>query len=161
MLETGGSKSGLFKAGFTLIEVMIAVTILAIGMVGVIRGYAAMVNALEVGDYSIETVCLLKERMFEAEREAIEEEYPFPAINTGKIDGEYGEYRWKTVIKLEDSSYDEDLAALEEGTSSGGNELVMYLNEVRVTVSNEGVTPPRRFTLVSYVDGYGYETQDE
>jgi prepilin-type N-terminal cleavage/methylation domain-containing protein len=146
--------SGIGKKAFTLVEVMIAATILAVGMIGVIRAYAAMVNTLEAADYSIESVCILKERMFEAQKKAIEEKMLYPSA--GKIEGEYGDFEWDSQASLVDSSLEEEEEAeAGEAEEKSKKSVVMYLNKVKVTVSTEDVKPPRRLSLAGYVETYG------
>lgn len=144
--------SGTGNRAFTLLEVMVAVVILATGMIGIIRAYAIMIDALEAADYSAESVCILKEKMFEAKKEAVEEGNLLTGEKEGNIKGEYGDFAWKTVVTESDSS----LEAAGQGESGEGEEkdLIMYLKEVKVRVSTEEAKPVRNFTLVGYVEGY-------
>jgi prepilin-type N-terminal cleavage/methylation domain-containing protein len=141
------------SAGFTLIEVMITVTILAVGLIGVNRAYVSIVNALEVADYTIEMVSLLGERMFEVERRAIEEDNLLPGARNGRFTGEYVDFKWKEEIGEVDSSLEEDEET--EESEDAAKDLIMYLKKAKITVSNENVTPVRKFTLVGYTEGYG------
>lgn len=142
--------------GFTLIEVMIAVTILAFGLVGIARSYVAMINALEAAEYSLEAVCLLKERMFCARVKAIEEKNLYPGVEKGKFAGEYDDFSWQADVRVEDSSLEEP--EYEEGTvTATRKEIIMYLNEVMVTVSSFRARRLRSYGLVAYVEGYEEE----
>jgi len=131
------------KRAFTFVEVMIAVTILAVAMVVVIRGYASMINTLEASDYSIESVSLLKEKMFEVREEALKEGNLTPGTKNGK------------AVRLIASSLhvDEEIEESED-SKEGDKEFIMYLNEVNITVSDEKSKPVRRYSLITYVEGY-------
>ena len=122
--ETGSNK------GFTLVEVLLAVSILSIGIVGVLRGYATSINALGIAQESANAVCLLKEKMLEIEQIALEQK----GIETGRSSGEFKDdgqegYSWTLESKP---------AAIAD------------LNEVIITVSHK--ESPRKFSLVTYVE---------
>ena len=51
----------------TLVEVLLAVSILAFGIAGVVRGYASSITTLETGQYNIDAVNLLKKKMAEVQ----------------------------------------------------------------------------------------------
>ena len=123
MLRIGNSR------GFTLVEVMLAVTILAIGIIGVLRGYATSVNALGVGQENIDAVCMLKEKMLEIEQIALEEEGISPGTSSGEFEGRFEGFEWEWEVKP--SSEDD-------------------LSEVTLVVSRKG--SPRKFTLVTYME---------
>lgn len=115
--------------GFTLIEVMLAVSILAIGIIGVLRAYSTAVNALGVGQENIDAVCLLKEKMSEIERLVLEGEGISPGTSSGRFEGELESFEWESVVK---------------------QSSVEDLNEVVITVSNKA--KPRKFSLVTYAE---------
>ncbi|MCQ9207359.1 MAG: prepilin-type N-terminal cleavage/methylation domain-containing protein [Omnitrophica bacterium] len=142
--------------GFTLIEVMIAVAILAFGIVGITRSYVVMINTLEAAEYSLEAVCLLKERMFYARAKAIEEKNLYPGVEKGKFTGEYDDFSWQTAVRMVDSSLEEP--EYKEGVvTTTKKEIIMYLNEVKVTVSSFRARRLRSYGLVAYVEGYEEE----
>jgi prepilin-type N-terminal cleavage/methylation domain-containing protein len=58
--------------GFTLIEVLMAISLLAVGMVGVLRAYSTSVNAMEIAQYNIDASCLLKAVMGNIEEKSID-----------------------------------------------------------------------------------------
>ena len=117
------------KRGFTLIEIMLAITILTIGIIGVLRAYIISVNTLEAGQNSIDAVCLLKEKMAEIEQVVMEEGGISPGTSSGKFEDEFEGFRWELEVK--------------PGP-------IKSLNEVALVVSH--VNQPRKFSLVTYAE---------
>ena len=117
------------KKGFTLIELMLAITILSVGMVGVLRAYSVSVSALEAGQESIEAVYLLKEKMAQVEKDASEEGGIPPGRWDGEFDNEFEEFTWELTVR--------------PGPTRG-------LNESILTVSRKENS--KRFSLVTYVE---------
>jgi prepilin-type N-terminal cleavage/methylation domain-containing protein len=111
------------EKGFTLIEVMAAVVILAIGIVGVLQAYAGSITTLEVGQFNINAVSLLKEKMADIERILLEEEEP-PRSGSGSTDDFFWEWNMAST-GIED------------------------LNELTLTVSHK--VNPRTFEINTYV----------
>lgn len=138
--------SGLYaREGFTLIEVLLTVSILAIGLTGVLRSYAAAVNVLGVSQENVDAVSLLKQKMAEIEQTALEEEGIQSGMSAkGEFQEAFSEFQWEW----------ETQPASMEG-----------LNEVALTVYRKdhpafgearpapyGTGRPRRFSLVTYVE---------
>ena len=121
--------SGISDKGFTLIEVMLAVSILAIGIIGVLRAYATSVDALEVGQENIDAVCLLKEKMSEVEQDALKQKGVSLGRSTGEFEGNFANYKWELDIKPS---------------------TVDSLNEVKLIVFHKENT--RKFTLWTYME---------
>lgn len=111
------------KKGFTLIEVMTAVVILAIGIVGVLQAYAGSIATLEVGQFNINAVNLLKQKMSDIEQIILEQEEP-PKSDSGTD----GDFLWKWDI-------------MSTGTEG--------LNALTLSVSH--LYNPRTFELNTYV----------
>ena len=111
------------KEGMTLIEVMAAVAILAIGIVGVLQAYAGSISTLEVGQFNIDAVILLKQKMVDIEQTILEQEQP-PRSGSGAVD----DFLWEWNI-----------------ASTGTEEL----NKLTLTVSH--AYNPRTFILHTYV----------
>ena len=147
--------------GFTLIEVMLTVTILAVGIIGVIRAYAAMVNTLEAADSSIGAVCLLKDRIFEIEKRALEEVNLSSGGGSGEFKGGYGAFKWNAEVTTVDSSLETEEESVEEAEEETEEGPIMYLHEVKITVSDEEIDPVRRLSLSGYVEGYAERETSE
>jgi len=137
------SGTGSNKSGFTLIEVMLAVAILAIGIVGVMRAYTSALEGLKAAECSIEEACLLKDRMAEVEEKAIEAEGVLAGSESGVFANEYADYRWE-----------EDITAAQFDIEDLKESLQGFLSEVKVTVTNDRITPTRRFSVVTYMESY-------
>jgi len=133
--------SRISDKGFTLIEVLLTITILAVGIIGVLRAYATSVNALEVAQCSLDAVYLLKEKMADIDQYIIENSGIPTGVTKGEFEGKYDKFKWESEI----SRLDLDIEDLKE-------ELKDYLNELKITVVNEHVKPVRRLTLVTYVE---------
>ena len=82
------------KQGLTLVEVLLAVVVLSVGMVGVLRAYAASIGALEITRETVNTVELLKEKMAEIEQGMIEQGGISAGSASGQFAGESEEYSW-------------------------------------------------------------------
>lgn len=57
--------------GFTLIEVLLAVVILGLGIVGIMRSYAIAARALSISGAKVESLCLAKEAFARLEQPAL------------------------------------------------------------------------------------------
>ena len=126
--------SALLRAGspqkaFTLVEIMLTITILTVGIIGILRAYATSVNALEVSRDTVDAVCLLKEKMAEIEQAAIDEGGNSPGFSSGRFEDEFENFGWKLEVKT---------GSIED------------LNEVTLVVSRVG--QPRKFSLVTYAE---------
>lgn len=126
------------KKGLTLIEVLLAVSILAMGITGVLRGYASSIATLEVAQYNIDAVNLLKEKMADVEIMIREKEEISPASAQGVFEDPFQDFLWEWSIK----------PAQEEG-----------LYALALTVSSE--FNPREFSLTTYVVDKKAEEDEE
>jgi len=111
------------KKGLTLIEVMAAVVILAIGIVGVLQAYAGSISTLEIGQFNIDAIKLLKQKISDVEQAILEQKEP-PRSDRGEVDDFLWE--WNTA-----STSTKDL------------------NKLTVTVSHK--FNPRTFEINTYV----------
>jgi prepilin-type N-terminal cleavage/methylation domain-containing protein len=138
------------KSAFTLIEVLLTITVLAIGMVGVLRSYSMMISAMETAQYNVDAACLLKAKMGAIEEKAIADEGTLPCQNAGntanddsiRVDNDYpNNWDWaeKTVrVNI-------------PVVSKEKKEPSYYLNEVTLTMINESRNPARKVEMVTYM----------
>ena len=126
------------RGGLTLIEVLLAVSILGFGLVGVLRGYASSIATLAAGQHNIDAVNLLKKKMAEVEIMVIEKEKISQESEDGLFEDPFQDIIWEWDIKPADK---EDLYALS------------------VTVSSE--YNPREFSLKTYVADKKVEEEEE
>jgi len=70
---------------YSLIEVLMAVSILSIGIIGVIGGFSTSVGVLEKGQENIEAYSLLREKMSEIEEKSLEENGHYPAYRVLRL----------------------------------------------------------------------------
>ncbi len=114
--------------GLTLIEVLIAVSILGIGIVSVLQAYASSITTLEAGQFTIDGSSLAKQKMAEVEQAIMEEEEVPKGGERGIFNPPFEEFSWEWTISPSEM---EDLYALDLTVSSKNN--------------------PRTFTLKTYV----------
>lgn len=117
-----------FLRGLTLVEILLTITILSCGIMGVLSAYGILVDALAVSQTNIKAVCLLKDKMTEIEQMVLDEAGISQGLSIGDFKGSYKDFKWELNVK----------------PSS-----IEGLNEVIVIVSHK--VKPREFSLVTYV----------
>lgn len=125
---------------FTLIEVLLAVVIMAIGIVGVLGAYTVMIGGLEASRYTIEAASLLKQKLGEKEEAVIESSGIAEGTESGRFE-DYENYRWMIESRASDAA----IKDLKE-------ELKDFLYKVKIAVINDAVNPPRDFYLSTYME---------
>lgn len=155
--------------GFTLIEVLMAVSLLAVGMVGVLRAYSTSVTAMEIAQYNIDAACLLKAVMGEVEEKSIaagtaagitEEAQRVPSdikIDTTRS----GRWQWDKEVLGTGFKVVKTTAApgSDPKEKEDEDEETLYsLSEVKVTVVNPGRNPARRVSVVTYMESDSAES---
>ena len=123
MSRTGSKYLGSRVEGLTLIEVMLAVVILSVGLVGIARAYMASIGALGIGRENTGAFCLLKQKMGEVEEEALKEGGLSPVNSRGNFEGEYNDYAWSSDIKL----VSEKLVEVDLEVSKKGSQRIFSL----------------------------------
>ena len=81
--------------GLTLIEVLIAVSILGLGIVSVLRAYAGSIAALEAGQMTLDATGLAKQKMAEVEQMIAQEEKNPTTSGEGVFDEPFEGYGWR------------------------------------------------------------------
>ncbi|MFC1807844.1 prepilin-type N-terminal cleavage/methylation domain-containing protein [Candidatus Omnitrophota bacterium] len=126
---------------FTLIELMLAVTILAFGLVGIIQSYSAMITGLTIAQKSLDTVCILKEALAEVQSKAAQNGGTTLQIAQKKWSREFKGFVSK--VKVSDASFYINFPEEDK-------DPVRYLNKIEAFAFNEDVKPPRKFGIVTY-----------
>ena len=148
------------KSAFTLIEVLLTITILAIGMVGVLRAYATMISAMETAQYNIDAACLLKAKMGGIEEDAITDRGTLPRQNAGRIANDRGiradnDYpnNWEWTEKTVKANIPVPARAVKADIpgSAAKKEPGYHLNEVTLTMVNASRSPARKIDIVTYM----------
>ncbi|OGX38869.1 MAG: hypothetical protein A3C36_00910 [Omnitrophica WOR_2 bacterium RIFCSPHIGHO2_02_FULL_52_10] len=116
------------ERGLTLIEVMLAVSVLSIGIVGVLRAYASSVATLESGQYNIDAVNLLKRKMADVQQNLLEQGTEASKSDSGNFEGIYQDFLWSWEIRPTDTD---------------------HLNELELAVSHN--FNPRKISVITYV----------
>ena len=114
---------------FTLVEIMLTVTILAVGLIGVVQAYLVSINALEAGDDTVSAVCLAKEKMASTELEIRKDNGISAGARKGVFDGPDEGFAWELNV---------------------APTTVKDLNEAILVVYNKA--SPRKFSLATYVE---------
>lgn len=148
--------------GFTFIEVLLAVSILAVGLVSVLRAYATSTNAMEKIQYDMDSVFLLKIAMGQIEEKAIIQGDIVPVISNGEFtsaDEEHlgmkhlGGWSWSGSLQrvnLPSPKVKHDLANKDlKLDKKKKNDF--YLNKLKLTAMNSERIPPREVSLETYV----------
>ena len=88
----------LFKvSGFSLLEVLLAMSILSFGLAGVIQAFSKSLEVLEVGQYSIDTTQLLRMKMAEIEQDILENS-KLTGLSSGQFDGDFSDFKWNVSV---------------------------------------------------------------
>ncbi len=116
--------------GFTLVEVMVTIAILAIGIIGILRVYSGLLNAVGASYEYMDAVCLAKERMAEVELSELQNKGIVKGTVEGESHGIYADFNWKQIVEPSDDK---------------------KLNIINVTVFKKNTASSRKFNLFSYV----------
>jgi len=148
--------------GFTLIEVLLAVSILAIGLVGVLRAYATSTTAMERIQYDMNAVVLLKIAMGQIEEKAIIQGDIVPGVLGGEFTAaeeagldvkNSGPWLWSRDVQkmdLPSPKVERDLEK-KETKQAAEKKPEIFLNTLKLTVVNSGKSPLREVSLETYV----------
>jgi type II secretion system protein I len=115
--------------GFTLVEVLLTIAILAIGLIGIIMAYSSLLNAAGVSYEYIDAVCLAKEKMAEIELDELQNKDLTKGTVKGEALGIYEDFNWEKTIEPSDDK---------------------KLNIVSVAVFKKDDIRSRRFILETY-----------
>ncbi len=126
--------------GFTLIEVVLAVAILAFGIVGVIHAYGISVRALSAEQKVMDTIFLLGKKMADVELESLMKDGVVSGVSRGKFGGFDG-VGWNVKVSPL-MVYSKDDGNLEE---SGLSKVVVTVYGLKDALRGH------RFSLFTYI----------
>lgn len=118
-----------FKIGFLLLEVMVAISLLSVGLVLVLRTFSTSLQTLRTSQNYTQAVLRLEEKVWELEEKAREFEI-LPAERDGTFGDEDEKFKWELqTTKLEDIVLHEAtlLVRWQEGRRGKSVSLVTYL----------------------------------
>lgn len=96
----GGNERQFVKKGFTLIEVIVALVVVSISLLGLIRLHLISINMAEVAEVTSQAVLLAQEKI----AEALAFGYPPEGINSGQVERNAQVLHWRTeVVDLKSS----------------------------------------------------------
>jgi prepilin-type N-terminal cleavage/methylation domain-containing protein len=152
ILRTGTNKT----RAFTLIEALVAVTILAVGMVGVIRAYIVLINSIEASRFMVEASYLLKDRIALAEQAAIEPGGIAPGLKRGMFTGDYKALSWEeevSEITITGDSPKDARQAEGHDVSREDEEREVVLSDIRISIIGPGpAESARKLSLYTYLE---------
>ena len=96
------------KKGLTLIEILITVSILAIGIIGVLQAFAGSLAALEVGQNNISAVNVMKQKISDVEGMLLEQK----ELPSGSESGIINDFKWQWEIKPTGTEYLNELTLM-------------------------------------------------
>jgi type II secretion system protein I len=129
-------RDGSGSAGFTLPEILIAVAILAIGIVAVLEAFNGSLSALSASRDAIKANLLIMDKMAETELSAISQGMLDTGASNGSFEGENASYRWECSV--------EGLSARSAAVSDAST-----LNRIDLAVWREGYS--RRYSVSTYL----------
>ena len=148
--------------GFTLIEVLLAVSILAIGLVSVLRAYAISTSAMEKSQYDMDAVFLLQKTMGQIEETFILQGGKAPGVTNGeyvstddaKLDRQHsGSWLWNEEVQKMDLPIIKKKSSISQDKTKSEAEKKpdFYLDKLTLTLANSGRMPPRKVSVETYV----------
>ncbi|MFA5350941.1 MAG: prepilin-type N-terminal cleavage/methylation domain-containing protein [Candidatus Omnitrophota bacterium] len=122
---TGKSK------GFTLIEIMISISILSVGLIFVLQGLTQCLSILRISQNNLEASLLAEEKMAEVEIAAKQDKTTFSKDASGEEQSGNIEFKWQIRL-TPDSGYEDlnkvmDTVYWKEGRRSGVSVFNTYL----------------------------------
>jgi len=124
--EIPGGFANKKQSGFSLIEVLIAVVILAVGIVGILQGMYSAVGVLDAAVDKTRASMLVRTRFSVARQAALDMQDLSALPSNGEFEKPYEQYRWR--MQVEDVQLSGDTAGAEVGTVGG----MLYKVEVLV-----------------------------
>lgn len=162
MISRTGNRFSGGRRGFTIIEVLMAISILAVGTVSVLRAYSTSVTAVERAQYNIDAACILKAAMGGIEEKDIALDGTPPGESSGeftsssddiKIDTtRSGRWRWSEEVREVEIKAKIPAEGLATGEKEPEEKTEYYLNEIKLTVVNYERNPSNKVSVMTYME---------
>ncbi len=97
-----GNNPNNHKSGFTLLEIMVALSIMSLGLVIVIQTLASALMTVGISSRYNIAVLLAQQKLWDVQQGG----YPAPGRDSGDFGERYPDYRWEidvTPLQMEDS----------------------------------------------------------
>ncbi|MDD5136192.1 MAG: prepilin-type N-terminal cleavage/methylation domain-containing protein [Candidatus Omnitrophica bacterium] len=146
------SRTGENKRAFTLVEVLVAVLILAVGMMGVIRAYITLANGIIASGFTVDASYLLKDKMADLEKEAIENLGLPPGSRGGVFADDYSHFSWKADTS--DVMIESDKDKPESKKIKPKKLMKESLTQTAISVMTGGAKSARSLSLYTYLEKY-------
>ena len=143
---------------------LVAVSILAVGLVGVLRAYATSTSAMGKAQYDMDAVFLIKTAMGQIEEKAMTEGKMVPGTTNGAFaatnEADLGRVRsdrwlWSQEVEkmdLPSKKVKHDSSGNEKKSVEGKKkETDFFLNKLKLSVVNSARIPLREVSLETYV----------
>ncbi len=141
-LSIGNNARRTTKYGFTLIEVMVSVAILAVGLALVLQGFAFSLNVLRISQDNLKATLVAKNKMAELQLQIKEDRDSFVKGLDEEFESGDMEYRWE--VKVEPVEWEiEEISEAHEA-----------LNEVTACLSWEEGKRKGDVPIVTYMSSY-------
>lgn len=114
------------RYGFLLFEIMVAVTILSIGLTLILRSFTTTIDAVRVSQDHTRAILLLEQKVFELERVG----FAAPGTSSGKFKGALQMFEWE----LESTELEE-----------------VPLNQVTMSVKWQTTRRPQKVSVVTFL----------
>lgn len=148
MILTTGSKHG-----FTVIEAMLAVAVIAFGIVGVLQSYSIAVTAVERAEFNMNAAYLLKAAMGDMEERVLSD----GTVKLGQWSGRFGASSCAGVFDDRPEGWSWKRSARKvfvkarPGARAADNPEETYaMTEVDIRVADDGRTPAAAAGVLSY-----------
>jgi len=138
------------KAGFTLLEVMVAVAILSLGLSVVIHSFSTSLQALDTSLNLSKVALLAQKKLSEIELE----DFLTEGLTSGEFEGDYSGFSWQ--VEIHPLRIEEDIWQMIEETEESikiltelENNPVLY--QVTITISWQARGRRRNMRFVTYL----------
>ena len=126
------------RKGFTLLEIMVSISILSFGLILILQGFSKSLNAIKISQNNLKSALLADEKMTEFLINIRQDKSHFARSSDGESTLDSLEFNWKLISKPEEGNKDLNKAlayiSWREGTRKGKFPLITY---IRIPIDEE------------------------